>query len=118
MEKPHTFAGRVIKKFGKTTTNDYEQPDKFFADMHDLFRLLDGIPFSAVEDLEKYEINRDVMVEIVRRIIKIFAAAKVDIIQEINRIDEDPFDGLEQDLEIKKSNTPVQIRISGETEEK
>jgi len=116
MDKPHSFAGRVIKKYGKTITNDYEQPDKFFADMHDCFRLLDGIPFSAVEDLEKYEINRDVMVEIVRRIIKIFAAAKVDIIQEIDRIDEDPFDGLEEDIAVKKSSTP-QIRISGETEE-
>lgn len=111
MEQPPKYAGRVIHKYGKTTTNDYPQPDKFFADMHDCLRLLDGIPFSAVEDLEKYSLNRDVMVNIVRRIFKILDAANIDLIQEIKRQDEDPFDGLEEDLAAKKAQS---VKFSGE----
>jgi len=111
MEKPHSFAGRVIQKYGKTTANDYAQPEKFFAEMADFYRLLDGIPFSAVEDLEKYELNRDIIVNVVRRIFKILDAAKVDLVAEIERQDEDPFDGLEQDIAIKKRSA---IKISGE----
>lgn len=119
MEKPHTFAGRVIKKFGKTSTNDYEQPEKFFADTADFLRLLDGIPFSAVEDLEKYELNRDVMVAVIRRMLKIFDAAKIDFCKEVDRIEaNDPFIGLEEDLAIKnkKPSVEVPIKITGETE--
>lgn len=109
MEKPHSFAGRVIKKYGKTT-NDYSQPDKFFADMTDCLNLLESIPFSAVEDLEKYDLNRDVMVNIIRRTIKIMQAAKIDLIQEMNKQNEDPFDGLEADIATKKH----MFKISGE----
>lgn len=109
MEKPHSFAGKVVHKFGKKSTNDYGQPDKFFADVADFLHLIDGIPYSAVEELEKYELNRDVIVTVIRRLYKILDAAKIDLIKEIERQDESPFDGLEEDL-IKK---PV-IKISGE----
>jgi len=111
MEKPHSFAGRVVHKYGKTTTNDYAQPEKFFADMAVCLRQIEEIPFSAVEDLQKYELNRDVLIHIVRRIYKIFDAADVNVIEEIDRIETDPFDGLEEDLEIKKKSM---IKISGE----
>lgn len=111
MEKPHSFAGRAIHKYGKTTTNDYAQPDKFFADMAVCLRQLDDIPFSAVEDLAQYELNRDVLVQISRRIYKIFVAANVDLEAEFNKAEEDPFDGLEEDLELKKK---LAIKISGE----
>lgn len=109
MEKPRTYAGKVIHKYGKTTTNDYAQPEKFFADMADFLRLVDGVPFCAVEDLEKYNDNRDVMVTVIRRIFKILDAANIDLIKEIERQDADPFEGLEEDLAIKKN-----IKISGE----
>jgi len=113
MEKPRTFAGKVVHKYGKTTTNDYAQPDKFFADMADFLRLIDGIPFSAVEDLEKYELNRDIMITIIRRMYKILDAAKIDLVKEIERQDTDPFEGLEQDIAAKKKQDAV-IKISGE----
>lgn len=108
MEKPHSFAGKVVHKFGKKSTNDYPQPDKFFADMADFLHLIDAVPYSAVEDLEKYELNRDVIVTVIRRLYKILDAAKIDLIKEIDRQDEDPFDGLEEDVARK------QIKISGE----
>lgn len=110
MEKPHTFAGKVIHKYGKTTANDYAQPEKFFADMADFYRLIDGIPFSAVEDLEKYELNRDIMITIVRRLYQILDAAKIDLVEEIKKQAEDPFDGLEEDIAIKKAA----VKVSGE----
>lgn len=109
MDKPHSFAGKVVHKYGKTTSNDYEQPEKFFADVADFYRLLDGIPYKAIEDLEKYELNRDVMVNVLRRLLDVFDAAKINVIEEIRRQDEDPFDGLEEDLAIKNG-----IKISGE----
>ena len=112
MDKPHSFAGKIIRKFGKQNTNDYTQPDKFFADMQDCLHLLDGIPFSAVEDLQKYELNRDVMINIIRRIYDICFAAKIDIDKEMDRMEKSPFDGLEED--IKKQAT---IKISAEENE-
>ena len=111
MEKPHSFAGKVVHKYGKTSTNDYAQPEKFFADMADCLRLLDGIPFSAVEDLENYELNRDVMLNLIRRTFKILEAAKIDVVEALKVQEEDPFEGLEEDLAIKKQNA---IKISGE----
>lgn len=112
MEKPHSFAGKVIHKYGKTTTNDYAQPEKFFADMAVCLRQMEEIPFSAIEDLEKYDLNRDIMVHMMRRLLKIFRAANVDVMQEIKKTEEnDPFEGLEEDLEIQKKKS---IKISGE----
>lgn len=112
MEKPHSFAGKVVHKYGKTTTNDYAQPEKFFADMAVCLRQLEEIPFSAVEDLEKYELNRDILINMMRRLLKVFRVANVDIMAEIKRVEEDdPFEGLEEDLEIKKKSA---IKISGE----
>jgi len=112
MEKPRTFAGRVVQKHGKTMTNDYAQPEKFFADMADFYRLIDGIPFSAVEDLKKYELNREIVVSVMRRLYQILDAADVDIVEEIERqMRDDPFDGLEEDIAMKKQS---QIKISGE----
>lgn len=106
MEEPRRFAGRVIKKFGKLTVNDYEQPQKWFVSMAEMYKLLDDVPFSAVENLEQYEENRDIMINIVRRIFKIFDAAQIDFSAEIDRIDgDDPFDGLEEDLKLKKSKS-------------
>lgn len=116
MEKPHSFAGKVIHKYGKTSTNDYAQPEKFFADMAICLRQIEEIPFSAVEDLEKYELNRNVMVHIVSRIFKIFDAAGLNVADEIRRQQKEKdelFEGLEEDLAIKKQN---QIKISGEKE--
>lgn len=113
MEKPHSFAGKVIHKYGKTSTNDYAQPDKFFADMAHCLHLLDEIPFSAVEDLQKYGLNRDIMVLIMRRIYKIFRAANIDLCEEVEKQEQDPFDGLEEDIEFKKQ---AMIKISGEGE--
>lgn len=105
---PHSFAGRLIKKNG-ASKNDFPQPQKFFADMNDFYNLIDAIPFVAVEDLEKYEMNRDILISIIRRIMKILDAAKIDIVAEIERIEnEDPFNGLEEDLANRKS-----IKISG-----
>src|SRR6478736_8033754 len=112
MEQPRKYAGKVIHKYGKTTTNDYPQPEKFFADMEDCLRLIDGIPYSAVEDLEKYSLNRDVMINVVRKIFKILDAANIDLAKEIARQDEDPFDGLEEDFAAKKASQA--IKISGE----
>ena len=111
MENPRTYAGKVVHKYGKTTTNDYAQPEKFFADVQDFLRLVDGIPFSAVEDLEKYQLNRDVMINVIRRMFKILDAAKIDLVKEIKRQDEDPFEGLEEEFAIRKQNT---IKISGD----
>src|SRR5271166_2390153 len=102
MEKPRSFAGRVIRK-GKVTTNDYAQPEKFFADMEHCLRIMEEIPFSAVEDLKKYELNREIMINVIRRAHLIIRAADIDVIEEIKRLDEDPFDGLEED--IKKKTT-------------
>ncbi len=114
MEKPHTFAGRVMQKFGKKITNDYAQPDKFFADMEDFHQLLDGVPFSAIEDLKKYELNRDIVIKSLQRLFTICSAANINIMTEVKRMSETPFDGLEEDLAKKKSI----IRISGELADK
>lgn len=111
MEKPHTFAGRVMKKYGKQITNDQPQPEKFFNDMADYYRILDGIPFSAVEDLEKYELNREIVIKSLDKLLRICRASKINVIEEMNRLDESPFDGLEEDLAIKKK---VNIQISGD----
>lgn len=115
MEKPHSFAGRVIKKYGKQTTNDYPQPEKFFNDMADFYTILDGVPFSAVEDLSKYEVNRDIMIKSIQKLLRICWAAKIDILKEVDRVEEDPFEGLEADLAVKKNKSF--ITISGKTEE-
>ncbi len=112
MEKPRTYAGKVVRKYGKTTTNDFAQPEKFFLDMENFLHIIDSIPFSAVQDLEKYELNRDVMINIIRRMFKILDAANVDLIKEISRQDEDPFDGLEEDFAAKKASEL--IKISGD----
>jgi hypothetical protein len=106
MEKrPLTFASHVVKKYGKTIDNDYEPVNKFFADMSYCLSLLNGIPFAAVEELEKYEGNRDVMIHIVRRIFRICDAAKVNIVAEMERQNKEKnavFDGLEEDVARKK----------------
>lgn len=117
MEKPHSFAGRVVQKHGKRITNDYAQPDKFFADMGDFLHTLDGVPYSAIEELEKYDLNRELMMQIIRRMFKIMKAAKISVSEEIKRKrEDDPFNGLEEDLAIKKKNTSA-IKISGEESE-
>lgn len=108
-EEPKTFAGRVVKKYGKTKENDYPQPEKFFNDAQDFFRILDGAPYSAIEDLEKYEGNREVMINITRRLFKILDAAGISIVDEMRKMDETPFDGLEEDLEAKKAKLKEQI---------
>lgn len=115
MEKPLTFAGQVIHKGRKKTFNDYAQPEKFFADMANCLKLMDEIPFSAIEDLQNYELNRDVMVRLSRRIYKIFRAAGLDICEEIDKQTVDPFEGLEDDIEIQKQKHA--IKISGEQNE-
>lgn len=110
MEKPHSFAGRYIQKNGKTITNDYAQPEKFFADMGSCLRLIEEVPFSAIEDLQKYELNRDVMINILKRVCKILNVANVDVYDELQKQHEnDPFNGLEEDIAAKKK-----IKISGE----
>jgi hypothetical protein len=77
--------------------------------MADFYHLIDGIPYKAIEDLEKYELNRDVLVNVYRRLLDVFEAANISIVAEIKRQDTDPFDGLEEDLALKKG-----IKISGE----
>lgn len=113
MDKPHSFAGKVAQKYGKSIVNDYEQPEKFFCDMKDFYRFIDGIPYLAIEDLEKYELNRDIIINTIRRLLKICIAAKINIIDEMDRIDgDDPFDGLEED--IAKQKQARLMKVSGE----
>src|SRR5271154_5412971 len=95
MEKPPSFTTRHLKKYGRQEVNDYAQPQKFFADMVDFYKLIDGIPFVAVEELEKYELNREIVIKVIRRLFKICDAAKINIIQEIDNMDKTPFDDLE-----------------------
>lgn len=102
-KEPVSFAGRVRKKGGKQEVNDYEQPEKFFAEMETFYRALDGIPFLAVEELMNYQTKREVIIKIVRRCFTILEAAKVDIVSEIEEATEDPFEGLEADIEVQKS---------------
>jgi hypothetical protein len=102
MERPKTFAGKVAMKYGKTTINDYPQPQKWFMDLKDCYTLLDGVPYSAIESLQKYDENRDIIVRTIQKLISICEASKIDVIKELDRLDEDPFDGLEADLAIKK----------------
>ena len=112
MEKPRTYAGKVVRKYGKSINNDFAQPEKFFSDMADFLRILDSVPFSAIEDLQKYELNRDVMITATRRMFKILDAANIDLKKEIDKQDEDPFDGLEEDFAAKKASEL--IKISGD----
>ncbi len=102
MEKPYTFAGKVVQKYGKIKFNDHPEPEKFFNAMKDYYTILDGVPYKAIEDLEKYELNRDIIIQSIQKLLRICQAAKIDVIQEMNRLDEDPFDGLEEDLAVKK----------------
>lgn len=114
-ETPKTFAGRVVKnRYGKTQENDYPQPDRFFNSCRDFYRLLEDTPYCAVEDLEKYESNRDIMVSITRRMFRILNAAGLDIVEEMRRMDATPFDGIEEDIEAKKAKLKEQI-MKGET---
>lgn len=106
MGKPYTFANHVIKKYGRRATNDCPQPEKFFLDMKDLYNVLDAVPFLAVEELEKYESNRDIMINIVRRIFKICDSAKIDIEKEIDRLECDPTDEM-SDEDNRKYKIPL-----------
>jgi hypothetical protein len=110
MEKPHNFSAHTIKKYGKNITNDYPASEKFFAESTDYYNLLDAIPYNAIEELRDYEINRDVMTNIVRRILDIFDAANINFATEVIRLDETPFDGLEEDVKKHKD-----FIISGES---
>lgn len=114
MKEPMKFAGRVVQnRFGKTKMNDYPPVEAFFNLMNDFYGTLDGIPYSAVEELEKYEMNRDVMVKIVCRIFKIMDAAKLDFPKEYRRIYTDPFEGLEDDVAKKKETLKITGDIKG-----
>jgi hypothetical protein len=103
MEKPYSFTEQAIKKYGKRVVNDFPEPDRFFNSMRDFYILLDAIPYKAIEDLEKYELNRDIVVQSIQKLIRICKAAKVDINKEIDRLEESPFDGLEDDIALKKN---------------
>lgn len=110
MEEPKKFAGRVVHAHGRTTKNDFPQPDKFFADMKDFLYILDGVPLKAVEELEKYEMNREVMVNVIKRCMLIMKKANLDLLTEIKRLETDQFEGLEDDLKLKKGR----LKVSGE----
>ena len=101
-KEPLTFAGKVRRRGGKQEENDYEQPEKFFAEMETFYRALNGIPFLAVEELMNYQTKREIIVKIVRRCFSILEAAKVDIVSELDDSAEDPFEGLEADIEAVK----------------
>ena len=102
MNKPYTFAGNVVKRGGKQITSDYPQPQKFFHEFEGYYSLLDNIPFSAVEDLSLYDNNRELILKSMHKLFRICWAAKIDIIKEIGKVEQDPFEGLEEDLAIKK----------------
>ena len=108
MQKPHNFAGRVIQKNGKTILNDYPAEEKFFRDAEDFYRALDNIPFKAVEDLRKYDLNREVLVNIVTRIFTILGAAEVNVVDEMQKLQASPFDGLEEDLKLKEAGSKME----------
>lgn len=96
------FAGRVIKKGGNI---ELEQPRQWFSEVESFYKVLDAVPLKAIEDLKKYELNRDIIIEVMRRCIQIIEAAGLDLVAELRRIDEDPFDGLEEDIAKKKAIT-------------
>jgi hypothetical protein len=111
MKKLTMNVNKKISKYGKTTFNDFSANERFFAEMKTCLRQLDEVPFSAVEDLKNYDLNRDIIVEIIRKCFLILDAANVDVVDEIDRMEADPYDGFEEDTEIRRSQ---QIKIAGE----
>ena len=119
MFKPRTFAGRVITKGGKETANDFQQPERFFNELRSFIQVVDEVPLSAVEDLEKYELNRELVVELIRKSLRILNKANLNILEEMDRMEKanNPFDGLEADLEQQKKKRAY-LHITGDIENK
>lgn len=102
MNKPKSYAGRTISKKG-IKFNDHNQPERWFCECKELLRQLDEIPFSAVEDLKKYELNREIIINIINKCITILDAANVNIGDEIDKLNADPYEDVEDDPDIRRS---------------
>ncbi len=97
------FVKNKVGKYGKRVVNDFSTNDKFFNSLADYYAILDDAPYKAIEDLAKYESNRDIVIKCIQRLFSICNAAKIDVIAELDRMEESPFDGLEEDLAIKRN---------------
>lgn len=111
MDKPRTYAEKISHKYNKISYNETHIIDKFFSDVRNCLYLLENIPLFAVEEIEKHELNREPMIAIVRNIFKIFDAANIDLVKEIEKHVRDKSNDFEESFASKKD---VVIKITGE----